>query len=382
LAQTGVFKLKVFYTWSQAIGKVHDNDFGLTREWDVDLLAGYDHEFVHNISTQPGSNHYRGIINPDLIGKVYQFNPDAILIYGWKFDSHLKLMRHFHGKLPILFRGDSTLLNETPGFSIRKFLRFSALKWVYGHIDIALSPGKSSDDYFKACGLIEDQIIRAPHVVDNDFFSVETDQKEKEAMVWRKQLAIPDDHKVFLFAGKLEPQKDPELLINAFFKLLEKRQDIHLIIVGSGILENKLKALVASLTKSLTSDICRLTSVVSFIPFQNQSRMPIIYRMADVFVLPSRSETWGLAVNEAMASGRPVIVSNKCGCAKELIEDGKNGFVFIACNEQDLITKMGSTLLADTQMMRQYATEKIKQFNFSTFSKQLTSALSFKHTSK
>ena len=362
---------------------IHDKNFGIVREWDIDLLSGYDHTFVENVSSKPGSHHYMGIINPSLIQQVEKFKPNAILVYGWKFQSHLKLMRYFHGKAPILFRGDSTLLDEAPGFSFKKFLRFSFLKWVYNHVDIALSPGKASDDYFTASGLKAKQIVRAPHTVDNDFFSSDNEQKEQAAKAWRHQLGIPEEHKVFLFAGKLEPKKDPELLITAFSKLLQQRQDIHLIIVGNGIFEEKLKTLVSDLSNSLTPDVCHLTSDscllnshvshltshVYFIPFQNQSNMPIIYRMADVFVLPSKGpgETWGLAVNEAMASGRPVIVSNKCGSASELIEEGINGHKFEAGNESSLLQSMENMLEQDLSLMGNASKSKIDHLNHQTF---------------
>ena len=376
---------------------MHDKDFGIAREWDIDLLNGYDHEFVRNISTKPGSHHYKGIINPSLIEQVEQFKPETILIYGWKFQSHLKLMRHFHGRVPILFRGDSTLLDEHLGFSLKKFIRFKFLKWVYGHVDIAFSPGKSSDDYFIACGLKPAQIVRAPHAVDNDFFSADADQKEKEAMVWRQQLGIPDDHKIFLFAGKLKPKKDPELLINAFFKLLQKSQHIHLVIVGSGVLEKRLRALVNSITTTTSHNLTQpitdnqqptthnpqpitdnqqptthnpaLSSHISFLPFQNQSRMPVVYRMADIFVLPSKGpgETWGLAVNEAMACGKPVIVSDKCGAAADMINEGINGYVFQSTFLESLLDKMLLILNADLSSFGKASKKHVQQFSYESF---------------
>ena len=75
-------------------------------------------------------------------------------------------------------------------------------------------------------------------------------------------------------------------------------------------------------------------------PFQNQSKMPIVYRLADVFVLPSSVETWGLSVNEAMACSRAVLVSDKAGCAVDLVEIGRNGYVFDPHDVDDLIQKM------------------------------------------
>jgi len=383
------FDIKVFYTWSQAVGSIHDKDFRVDREWDIDLLSGYDHEFVQNTSSNPGSHHYNGIVNPTLKNRIEAFSPNAIIVYGWKFNSHLKLMRHFYGKVLIIFRGDSTLLDEAPGFSLKKLFRFALLKWVYHHVDLVFSPGRSSDAYFKACGLSPDQIIRVPHAIDNDRFMKEyRDDKPTEigsytqqAIERRRTLGIPDDHKVFLFAGKLEPKKNPELLIKAFFKLLQHKKDIHLIIVGSGILEEKLKQLVTDLTNSLTPDICHLTSdschlsphvlhltsYVSFLPFQNQSNMPIIYRMAEVFVLPSNSETWGLSVNEAMACGKPVIVSDNCGAAADMINEGINGFVFKATHLESLLDKMNLLLDADLSSFGEASKKIVQQFSYASF---------------
>jgi glycosyltransferase involved in cell wall biosynthesis len=98
--------------------------------------------------------------------------------------------------------------------------------------------------------------------------------------------------------------------------------------VGNGILESELK-------KYASKNIVVL-------PFQNQSVMPIVYRLADIFVLPSKGpgETWGLAVNEAMACGKSVLVSDKVGCAVDLVKPNENGFVFKSEKLSDLIKKM------------------------------------------
>jgi len=117
-------------------------------------------------------------------------------------------------------------------------------------------------------------------------------------------LGIDPLAKVFLFAGKLETKKQPIELAEAFASLPSRA---HLIYVGSGMLEDELK-------KRFDSN-----PNIHFVGFQNQSKMPIWYRVADVFCLPSRGpgETWGLAVNEALACGCYAIVSNRVGCAEE-----------------------------------------------------------------
>ena len=425
----------MFYTWGQAQGKVIDKDFGIEREWDIDLLSGYDHSFVQNTSSEPGSHHYKGIINPSLINEVKAFNPDKIIVYGWKFKSHLQLMRHFKGKTPLYFRGDSTLLDDASGFSIKKSLRRLLLQWVYGHVDFALSPGTASDAYFLNAGLSANQIIRAPHAIDNERFagiqSPRNDDKRFDAtkspgndderfdatqstgkdtdsllkiraQEWRKELSIAEDAKVFLFAGKLEPKKDPELLIRAFFKLHQRYPNTHLIIVGNGILENSLKNYSSTSSTSLILPQLPSTSLnlfepsltpstpstpstsstsstpstfISFLPFQNQSIMPLVYRLGDVFVLPSKGpgETWGLAINEAMACGRPVIASDKCGAAADMIRNNENGFVFKSGDENDLYNCMEKMVNADLASMGARAQETVQHFSYASFASALRS---------
>lgn len=374
-----------------------DKDFGIEREWDIDLLSGYDHVFVKNISKVPGSHHYKGIINPSLISEVASFHPDKIIVYGWKFNSHLKLLRYFKGKIPLYFRGDSTLLDEPVGFSFKKALRKLLLHWIYRHVDYVLSPGTASDAYFLNAGLSANQIIRAPHAVDNARFSgTETPDKhssyEESARNWRKELSIPEDSKVFLFAGKFEPKKDPVLLVRAFTRLHQQYPNMHLIMVGNGILEEELKKMISppqpsagkfnsstssthstSLTISNSSTSSSPSTPITFLPFQNQSIMPVVYRLGDVLVLPSKGpgETWGLAINEAMACGRPVIVSDKCGAAADMVKDNENGFVFKAGDENDLFACMEKMIHADNSSMGAKALESVQHFSYASFSKAI-----------
>ena len=308
-------EIKVFYTWSQSKeGIKYDPGFGKKIEWDIPLLDGYDYTFVKNTSLKPGSHHFFGIKNPTLIPEIESWKPDAVLVIGWSFVSHLQCIRYFHKKIPVLFRGDSTLLDEGPG--IKTMLRRLFLKWVYSHVDVAFYVGTNNKVYFLKHGLKNEQLVFAPHAVDNGRFGENAAYKKMEALAWRSKLGIAASDLVFLFAGKLEPKKNPAILIESFSEI--KNEKIKLILLGDGILKEQLK----SLSKN--------DERISFVEFQNQQEMPVVYRMADVFVLPSKGpgETWGLAVNEAMACGRAILVSDKVGCAADLVADGKNGYIF------------------------------------------------------
>jgi len=135
LHQRGKINIKVFYTWGIASVNKFDPGFNKTIEWDIPVLDGYPYEWVENNSKDPGTHHFNGIINPGLIGQVRAWQPDAVLFYGWGFSSHLKAIRYFKNKIPVLFRGDSTLFDEGKG--IKALLRTVFLKWVYRHVDHA-----------------------------------------------------------------------------------------------------------------------------------------------------------------------------------------------------------------------------------------------------
>jgi glycosyltransferase involved in cell wall biosynthesis len=345
--------VKVFYTWEQSqAGAVYDPDFGKTIQWDIPLLDGYDHTFVKNISSRPGSGHYRGVVNPTLISEVAEWRPDAILVFGWNLHSHLACIRHFHGKVPILFRGDSTLLDECPGF--KKYARRLFLRWVYRHVDFALYTGTHNKEYFLRHGMRERQLYHAPHAIDNQRFSQPEENYVASAGAWREKLGIRPEERVLLFAGKLEPKKNPRFIL----QLAERIGNAgwKFVIVGNGVLESALKSEAAG------------NPGILFLNFQNQQQMPVVYRLGDVFILPSTGpgETWGLGANEAMACGRAVMLSDRMGGAIDLVKDGKNGLIFDPTDVDACLKFMTTTASnpAELDRMKQFSKNIINEFSF------------------
>lgn len=311
--------VKVFYTWGEGGLKKYDPGFDRKIDWDIPLLDGYDYQLLENTSADPGSHKFNGIVNPSLIGQIKNYKADAVLVIGWAYHSHLKAIRYFHGKIPVYFRGDSNLLDQQQGLKL--LLKNIFLKWVYSHIDHAFYVGDNNLAYYKKYGMKDTQLTFAPHAVDNARFSIPRIQ-ESEAL--RRRLGVPTDAILILFAGKFEPKKAPDLLLQAFKQLGDA--NVHLLFAGNGELEADLKAAAIS------------TSNIHFMDFVNQADMPVLYQACDIFCLPSKgpSETWGLAVNEAMACGRPVLVSDKCGCAVNLVNQ-LNGIVFKSQNLNELV---------------------------------------------
>lgn len=371
--------LKVFYTWGKTSINKFDTGFKKQVEWDLPLLDGYDSMFVENIAKNQGTHHFNGINNPTLIQLIQIFNPDAVLVYGWAWKSHLNAIRYFKGKMPIYFRGDSTLLNKQKSF--KRLLRKCFLKWVYSHIDKAFYVGTANKAYFKAFALKEEQLVFAPHAIDNDRFA---ECKSIEARSLRVTLGVDANEILILFAGKFDSIKNPGILLDAILGLDLKH--VHLLFVGNGILEWDLKLKVELLVTGVEGGAkadsfdhdqddeprdtlaCNIKRRIHFIGFQNQTAMPAVYQACDLFCLPSLSETWGLAVNEAMACSKAVLVSDQVGCAVDLVKQNVNGCTFKAGDLVDLQQKLKTLTenkeklvqmgLASQQIIRDWSFEK------------------------
>ncbi|MBG87085.1 MAG: glycosyl transferase family 1 [Verrucomicrobiales bacterium] len=336
LAACDEIDLHVFFGHQGSIDDgAFDEGFGRKVTWDIPLLDGYEHTFLPNHSSNPGLDAFDQLDYLDVGSRISEWNPDALLVYGWAYKTHYRALRYFNGRIKTLFRGDSTLLDPKSGF--KALLRGLWLRWIYRHVDGVFNVGKSNQDYFLNYGLKAGQLEFAPHSIDNERFSQDAETREEDAKNWRSELGIAQEDVTILFVGKLQSKKAPDVLLDAFNRC--GVSNAHLIFAGSGEMEEQLKR--------------RAGDRVHFLGFQNQSQMPVVYRLGDVLALPSRGpgETWGLAVNEAMASGRPAIVSNRCGCAADLIVPGQTGEIMNADDPADLADCLRN-LCADRQQLK------------------------------
>ncbi len=308
LARRNDLEIKVFFTWHEGSTPEADHGFKQAVAWDIPLTERYEFERVPNISSNPGTHHFFGLRNPSLVDRVLSWRPDAVHITGWAWLSHLIALRAFRRRaIPTLFRGDSHLLDSSR-VGPRWWAKRAVLRRVYSWPTKFLYVGTANRAYYEAFGVESDHLCFCPHSVDVARFAEPAEIFEREAVEWRRELGIPDSRPVILFAGKFERKKRPLELMRAVQALGDPL--IALVLVGSGELENEVRSLAAT-------DPSRFY----VLPFQNQRRMPVVYRLGDLVILPSAfGETWGLSVNEAMACGRPVLVSNRVGCAADVVE--------------------------------------------------------------
>lgn len=365
LAAKADLEFKVFYLWDFGVTEQADTTgFQRTIKWDLPLLGGYDFEFVANLSSRPGTDHFWGLRNPRLLTHVTHFKPDAVLMLGYNFASMMNFIWRWNTRAaPLLFRGDSHRLQR--GTGLTEWCRRMAIATVFRRFSGFLYVGQANLEYFRMHGVKAASLFFAPHAIDNSRFIRAASTARGEATAWKGQLGIPAMDKVVLFAGKFEPKKRPLDLLQAFLRV--DLPGTSLLFVGSGPLESEMRTLAGG------------NRAVKFAPFQNQSAMPRTYAIGDVFVLPSfgSGETWGLSINEAMCLSLPIIASTHVGCVADLVHPNRNGLVFSAGNVDSLAACLRNAL-ADESRLRDWGEESrriIDDYSYSRLTDGLLLAL-------
>ena len=288
--------------------------FGLPFAWDVPLLDGYRYEVLRNRAAHPALNRFGGCDTPDIFPRLREMRPDAVLVNGWVVKTCLQTLWACRRlAIPCFVRGEANLLRP------RAAWKHALHRLLVRQYAAYLAIGAANRDFYRFHGCPEDRIFWAPYAVDNDFFAARAAERAGRRNEIRRDFGIPCGRQVFLFTGKLVCKKHPQDLLKALGRLpAELRAGTHALMVGDGPLRDECEQLARNQGVSAT-----------FTGFLNQSRVPDAYAAADVLVLPSDAgETWGLVVNEAMASGRPAVVSRAVGCCSDLVVAGETGQAF------------------------------------------------------
>lgn len=318
LEKSTLFNVRVFYLTipdkdSQSLGFNHQ------FVWDIPLFDGYRFTCSRSIS---GGGLRKGFFGVRLTRPAWELRrvlqerrPDAVLMTGWHFFGLVQIFFFLRNlNIPILLRMDSNDLKK------RSLLATRFYRWYASFVSIGLSVGTRNRKFLKSIGMPDERIVRCPHVVDNIYFENGVNARRKHQIGLRKSMGLAEKSYCFTYIGKFEKKKNPLDILLAFDTCYTRqgRRDLSLLMVGSG--ELHLECMDFAKEKDLP---------VIFPGFINQSSICDMYAVADCVVLASNEdETWGLVINEAMACGIPVIVSDRCGCATDLVEDGKTGYIY------------------------------------------------------
>lgn len=323
--------LTVFYAHDATGQDQARAGFGVGFAWDTDLLSGYESAFLTNVARNPGLGRFGGVDTPEIGRRLREGGFDVVLLMGWYLKSFIQgLIAAKRLGMPVMVRGDSHL--DTP----RNALKVAAKRALYPlflrQFDAALVVGKRNRAYWEHYGYPRARIFDAPHCVDNAFFAERATTEARAAL--RERYGIAPEAKLVLFAGKLVPFKRPLDVIEAVARVRENGVKAEVLVAGAGTLESELRQRARNLQVPL-----------HMLGFCNQTEMPGAYAAADALVLPSGGrETWGLVVNEALASGTPVLISDAVGCAPDMAAALGPEVVFRLGDTVDLATRLESLL--------------------------------------
>lgn len=327
IAQEPDIDLQVFFGSDFSVRGYRDEGFGATVTWDVPLLEGYSSEFLPVLrdtrSTSITSPLNRGIYDR-LRGTAGKAPIDVLWVHGYSTANALHGMVAARALgIPVLLRAESWLKDRARSGTklMAKRTFFAGLRQL---VDAVLPIGSLNSQYWSYYLGDEVPQFLMPYAVDNRFFQDRSEAARKDQGALARELELQPGRPVILFASKLQTRKRCADLLDAFLRLpivcssLAMDRAPYLLIVGEGEERASLERRVAA---SGTAD-------VRFCGFRNQSELPRFFDLADVFVLPSQHEPWGLIVNEVMNAGRAVIVSDDVGSQPDLISDGQEGCVF------------------------------------------------------
>ena len=245
-------------------------------------------------------------------------HPEAVAIPGWSTNGAFAALDWCAATgTPAILMSESTAIDEP-----RRSWREGIKRRVVGLYAGALVGGQPQIDYLVELGMPRARISTGYDAVDNGYFARGAKEVRSKKEEVRKRFELPENY--FLASARFIEKKNLGGLIRAYADYVrrcecEKVENWDLVLLGDGPLRDSLNSQLSALN---------LHANVHLPGFKQYDELPVYYGLASGFVHGSTTEQWGLVVNEAMASGLPVLVSNRCGCAIDLVQEGRNGFTF------------------------------------------------------
>lgn len=337
LAKDGSVPFEVWYLTGHGTEPSYDRQFDKSFAWDLDVLSGYPHRFLKVNSDADVSSFSKLRIVERLKPLYREKEVNALWVQGWNVFAYWQAVRQAHAVgVPVWLRGETNDLAITPAWKAP--LKQVLLRQLFRRVEKFLYIGEANRRFYANYGVRPEQLNAAPYCVDNERFAAQADSLRPDRRDIRRSWGIKDDAFCVLFAGKFIDKKRPLDLVEALkdSRLAQQGRPVHILFVGSGELGEPLRGACqvvfdAEVGNGISRDVNPDVTLprATFAGFLNQKEISKAYVAADCMVLPSdHRETWGLVVNEAMASGLPCVASNACGCAEDLVAPINSKFVY------------------------------------------------------
>lgn len=293
------------------------------RQWRV-----YEEEIQFSYEVLPSWRRRVGkfnvLLNRGMAESLRKFAPDVIVCGGYNYVSSWQALRWAkRHRVPFVLWSESTGQDSRNKHAPMEFLKSQFVKSCDGFV----VPGQSAREYLLSLGVRSDDISIAPNAVDTALFASAGAAVRQNETQLRAQLALPERY--FLFVGRLVAGKGVFDLLDAYERLAPAlREEIGLVIAGEG----PMRAELESRTRNIHP------GRLYFAGFIHRDELATYYALAECFVFPTRTDTWGLVVNEAMACGLPIICTRVAGCAADLVHE--NGRLVSPANVDELADAM------------------------------------------
>lgn len=268
------------------------------------------------------------LLNWGMTAALRSYSPEAIVCGGYNdpADWQAWLWARRNG-VPFFSWVESNTHDRRTGTAVVESLKRRFLRGCRG----VVVPGKASANYVESLGVTSDAVFTAPNAVDNNLYTNGAAQIRAQPDLPRSTLALPERY--FLFVGRLVPEKGVFDLLDAYGRLaVEIRERVALVLVGEGGARGELEMKARTIAPGR----------IMFRGFKQRNQLIAEYALAELFIFPTHTDPWGLVVNEAMACGLPVIVTDVAGCSKDLIEEDGNGYVVPARDPAELARAMAA----------------------------------------
>ena len=322
LANEGRVPFQVWFLTDFGTRPSSDPQFGKTFRWDIDTLSGYPYRFLKSADGATPANFWRCRLGERLRDRLRASGVKAVWIQGWQVAGYWQAVREARAAgVEVWVRGDSNDLGAVPWW--KQHIKRTVLEYLFSRIHRFFYVGSGNRRLYRKFGVCDAKLFPAPHAVDNERFAQQADAVRAQRDDIRRQWGIRNDAYCVLFCGKFTAQKRPMDLVLAAqaLKASDRLSNIHLLFVGAGGFGAELRAACKVIFDAEGVSIEAAATgapQATFTGFLNQTEISRAYVAADCLVLPG-VETWGLVVNEAMASGLSCIASDACGCAEDLV---------------------------------------------------------------
>ncbi len=357
-------KLKVIYMFDHGLSESWDVGFGKKIKFNIPMQGNYE-TVVLKPEVSVSDYSFFKVNSSKLIKEVLKANPDYVWVFGYNSLASWKLVFYPFRKYKVCYLGDSSIKIKQPWW--KTILKEFVLRIFFKKIDLIFSIGESNEQFYRKYSVSAKRICRAAYIFDNEYLLRDLDSPALSRSEVRKELKFDSNLFLIGFSGKFIERKRPHDVVELVYRLRKQGMNAGAVLIGDGKLRESIEKRIRDL---------EMDEWIRLPGFINQNRIGGYYNAIDTLCMPSSIENFGMSVIEAIAFGKPVLVSDKLGCVglTDIARPDINALVF-ECGNMNMLTQQALNLIKDKQLYQRMSDEsrRIAEKNTMTHNSQIIS---------